>query len=193
MPSPRSLLRPLLVLLVVYGLLSVPLPGLGRAFASGYARVAEAAMAQVLPFEGTTFRSSVPGDGSSEWDLLIRLPRDPDSMTVHGVRVHLRRICYVPLAFFTALAMAFPARPSRRWLAIAGGLGTMAVLQVAALCSVFTTRGGLDLGLVLNVLVAIISRALVGAPGMSFAIPALLWVLLGAPHLPPVGPEAQKV
>ena len=177
----RSLARSLAVLAVTYGILAAPWPGLGRAFVTGYAAAAEVTLAPALPFEGTSFRATAPGEQASEWDLAIRLPVAPGETTVHGIRVHLRRVAYLPLAFLAALALAFPpGRSAPRARAIACP-AILVALQTIALLSVFTTRGLLDLGLPGNVCVGLVSRALFEAPGMMFALPALLWGLLARP------------
>jgi hypothetical protein len=179
----RSLARSLAVLAVAYGLLSVPWPGLGRAFVAGYAAVAQATLAHAPPLEGTSFRATAPGEEASDWDLAIRLPSPPGTSTVHGIRVHVRRVAYLPLAFLAALALAFPAGRSARRGLVAACPALLVVLQTVALLSVFTVRGLLDLGVVGNVAVGLVSRAFFEAPAMTFAIPGLLWLLLARPDV----------
>jgi hypothetical protein len=176
----NPLLRSLAILALVYGLLAAPWPGLGRAFVTVYAVAAEATLREALP-DGTSFRASQPDEASGPWDLAIRLPPAPGTTTVHGIRVHLRRVAYVPLAFLAALAVAFrPGRSARRGSLVACPF-VLVALQVTALLSVFTTRGILDLGTAGNIVVGLVSRAFFEAPGMAFAIPGLLWLLLARP------------
>jgi hypothetical protein len=173
--------RSLVVWAALYGLLSIPWPGLGHAFTTVYAAAAEVVLTSVLPMEGTSFRATEPGEPASEWDLAIRLPRAPGATSIHGIRIHLRRVAYVPLAFLAALGVAFPPARSARWPSVVACPVILVTLQTIALLSVFTTRGLLDLTLVGNVIVGLLSRAFFEAPGMGFAIPALLWALLARP------------
>jgi hypothetical protein len=175
----KARLRRLLALLAVYGVLAFPWPGLGRAFCTGYAWAAEAVLADVLPSGMTTFRAGAPGEALDEWNVLVQLPAAAGSTLVHGVRVHVRRICYVPLAFLLALAVAYPVERARRWVTAAGCLVALAGAQIVALLSAFTARGLLDLGLLPNVVITVSSRVLL-APAMSFAVPGVAWIVLVA-------------
>lgn len=178
----RTLLRSIALLAAIYAVLAVPWPGLGPAFVTAYAAVAQAAVAHSVPMRGTTFRATAPGEVASEWDLAIRLPPEPGATTIHGIRLHMRRIAYLPLALLAALAVAFPRGESRARLYGAFACpAILAALQLVAILSVFTARGILDLSLTGNVLVMLVSRAFFEAPGMAFVIPALLWVLLARP------------
>jgi hypothetical protein len=177
----RTLLRSLVVLVLAYGLLAVPWPGLGRAFVTVYAGAVQATLGNVLPMEGTSFRATEPGEPASPWDMAIRLPVAPGETNVHGIRVHMRRVAYVPLAFLGALALAFPPGRSAHWFSIVACPVALVALQAVALLSVFTTRGLVDLGIVGNVIVGLVSHAFFEAPGMGFAIPGLLWALLARP------------
>jgi hypothetical protein len=181
-PPLKKVLRAAAVLVGVYALLAFPWPGLARAFTGTYAQVAEVVMAPLLRPD-TTFRPSVPGDSFDEWDLLVRFPPEPGATSVHGVRVHLRRIAYVPLAFAVAFVAAFPAPRQRLARGAAGVLAVLLSFEAFGILSVFTTRGALDLGGFLDVLVQLGSRVQLEAPGMTFALPALAWVALARPPL----------
>ena len=64
------------------------------------------------------------------------------------------------------------------WWRIVACPAALGALQGIALLSLFTTRGLLDLGLPPDALVGLVSHAFFEAPGMGFAVPALLWILL---------------
>lgn len=178
----KPFLQSAILFVLVFGVAMAPWPRLGRAFCEGYALVASAAFMPVFPAEAVTFRSSVAGDQHDEWDLLIRFRRRPGETVVHGIRVQLRRIAYVPLVFFAALSIAFPARDRRhRTAGIAGSVAALFVLQAVAIVAVFTSREVLSFGTALNLAIALISGGLVAAPVMSFAVPGLLWAILARP------------
>jgi hypothetical protein len=170
--------RPWVVLAAVYLSLAVPWPGLGRAFVTVYAAVMRPALVSAVSSPGTSLRATGPDEAADAWDLAIRLPPEPGSNTVHGIRVHLRRTAYLPLAFLAALFAAFPPARSRRWSLIACP-AFLLLLQFVALVSVFVTRGLADYGAACNTLVIMVSRALFEAPVMQFALPAMLWAVLG--------------
>jgi hypothetical protein len=199
MPSPKwVIIRRLLIFGALFGLLTWNWPGLGRAFCGAYAAVTALAFAPVFG-DTVTFDASKPGDRFDEWDLLVRLQPPPGSNNVHGVRVQIRRICYMPLALFVAFAISCPPRTRRGyWLGWGACLALFAALQGLAMLSVFTTRGVLNLDTFLNLAVDLASRALIAAPVMSFALPPLLWMLLARPFnvlavlLRNTAPEAQR-
>jgi hypothetical protein len=173
--------RAIVVFVVVFGALTWPWPGWGRTFCSGYAAIAAAALHPVFGDE-VTFDASRKGDRFDEWDLLIRFQPPPGSNNVRGVRVQIRRICYLPLSFFLAFAAACPAKSRRSFvLGASACLFALAILQSAAVLFVFTTRGALNLGSFLNLTISLVGHALVEAPAMSFAVQALSWSLLAKP------------
>jgi hypothetical protein len=170
--------RPWVVLAAVYLSLALPWPGLGRAFVTVYATVMRPALVSVVSSPGTSLRATGPDESASEWDLAILLPPEPGAQTLHGIRVHLRRMAYLPLALLAALFAFLPPVRSRRWSLIACPAALLA-LQFVALVSVFVTRGLADYGAAGNAFVIMVSRALFEAPVMQFALPAMLWAVLG--------------
>ncbi len=170
--------RPWVVLAAVYLSLVLPWPGFGRAFVTAYATVVRPALVSAVSSPGTSLRATGPDESADEWDLAIRLPPEPGARTVHGIRVHLRRMAYLPLAFLAALFAGFPPVRSRRWSLVACP-ASLLVLQLVALLSVFVTRGLADYGDAGNAVVIMVSRALFEAPVMQFALPAMLWAVLG--------------
>jgi hypothetical protein len=170
--------RPWVVLAAVYLSLALPWPGLGRAFVTVYATVMRPALVAAVSSPGTSLSATGPDEAADEWDLAIRLPPEPGAHTVHGIRVHLRRMAYLPLALLAALFASFPPVRSRRWSLIACP-SCLLVLQLVALLSVFVTRGLADYGRAGNAFVITVSRALFEAPVMQFALPAMLWAAIG--------------
>jgi hypothetical protein len=172
--------RPWAVLAIVYVALALPWPGLGRAFVGGYGALFEPVLETATALDGISLRATEPGEAGGEWDLALRFPPAPGSTTIHGIRVHMRRVAYVPFAMLAALCAAFPPVRSRRW-ALAACPAALLFLQLVALLSMFVTRGLASYGSVADALIVMESRALFEAPAMAFVLPALLWGLLRRP------------
>src|SRR5579862_4480928 len=96
--------RPWAILVLVYVALALPWPGLGRAFVGGYGALVGPVLQAATSRDGISLRATEPGEAGDEWDLALRFPPAPGSTTIHGIRVQMRRVAYVPLALLAALS-----------------------------------------------------------------------------------------
>jgi hypothetical protein len=162
-----------------FAVYSIPSPGLGRlfvgvatslgnAFASGPKRAA------ALELEFRTERDE-------PWTAVLDA-RDPSSGRETRVRINLRKSVYVPLAVFTALALASPIWKGRRGLVVlSAGIGLLFVpiaIWIAAPTVAILYEGAvIDLGPFAQRLIRF-AYAVMEPPGMVYAIPFLIWAAL---------------
>jgi hypothetical protein len=110
---------------------------------------------------------------------------DPDTGRYVGTALDLRRSGYIASAVFVALAVMTPLRGRRsRWRKAAllgAGLVGLQILPLLPLLSFFSGKLPVtvfDLGPIPRALIEVSYHALVAPPGMAYAVPALLWLLL---------------
>ena len=206
MPTDRRALLVFLGLFVCFfAAYNIPSPGLGKLFASVATSVGNALVSRPKPSEGLEleFRTAYddPHVDATQKDLswsTILEARNP--MTRSGTRVHinLRKSIYVPMALFTALALAAPIWKGRRGLIVlSAGIGLLLVPILAWI--VAPTLAVLYEAMVID-LSPFEQRALRFAyavmepPGMIYAIPFLVWAALvwrTRPREPDAPPPAQ--
>ena len=115
------------------------------------------------------------------WHLPLYLEDTETGAFVQTV-LDLRRGGYIASAFFTALVLATPLRRARRKLGVlVGGLAALQVLPLLPLLSFLSGKLPVQVfhfGRFARWAIEIAYHALVAAPGMAYAVPALLWLLL---------------
>lgn len=165
---------------VVLLLLLIPWPGLSALFASVAAAAANVVSDVLLSGPGG-LRFSAPDDLPA-WTMLLTL----EAPTGLSQQAHweLRRAPYLPMAVLTALTVGCPfGRWPRRALVLGLGLTILFLipaLRLAALVGSPSPLQLVSLSPTTLTVIAIATRILVLPPGMAYAVPALLWLLLMA-------------
>lgn len=122
-----------------------------------------------------------PDGLENSWDALVTVKRDG---TEQGLLLDMRRTPYLPMSIFASFILAIPGvRAGRRAGALALGLAFLQALPELRLVALFAERGPLNVVHVPGLLVGflgVITRVLVLPPGMAFAVPILLALLLTA-------------
>jgi hypothetical protein len=187
----RSLAAALGRLSVVFALLLAPWPAVGPAWVGVVGSMVTTVMDPLFDSSNVTFRlrSPEPVEHLSEWQGVIDVKQDfPDGPVRHAGAIDLRRAGYLQWVTFLALAAAWPLRRPRSWIlavaiagAIVGGLIGVAVLDF------LSDLGAIHGGSLVAMVLSLSRRALIGAPGMAFAVPGIVWLLLhqGLPRTSP--------
>lgn len=164
------------VLLLTLMLLSWP--GLGHAFAAFLSALSNP-LASLLFTRPAGLHLSPEGPADS-WNALLTVTNANEQ--AQQLLWELRRTPYLPMAVFTALTLGFPLGRWRARLMMLGvGLATLQALPVMRLLVLI---GGdspvqlFELPALMQTLVMVAVRALVLPPGMAYAVPGLLWLLL---------------
>ena len=161
--------------------LMLPWPGLGPTYARAVGAIARTATSGANP--SVTLRFTVPdagGPAGGSWRLDVFAE---DTVTGQYVQtaLDLRRGGYIASAVFVALALATRTRPRKKLILLACGVSVLQLLPLLPLLSFFSGKLPVrvfDLGAAANVLIEIAYHTLVAPPGMAYAVPALLWLLL---------------
>ena len=170
-----------LKLLLLYGLLAAPWPGVRGAYSVAYRAAANLVFGS---FGGgvVRFRASPSGREEMDAEIVIRNRRSP----VAGTTPHNSRMTgYLPTAEVIALILATPIPWPRRWRALLWGVvlvhGFVALRLVITLLHWFSVEEPWALydpspfwG---NVLSTLFEFAVL-APTCTFLVPALIWILV---------------
>jgi hypothetical protein len=179
----------------VFGGLALPSPGIGPAYARAHAIVGNALLEDRVFERGVTLRLITPCAGAEladhPWQVTMEV-RGPLQLAPVLVPIDLRTLLFLPVAAFIALALAVPLGSARRNARVLGiGLLILepALLILTALPLVSFLGGSgpvqaFQLSLGLHLALQTIYRALVAPPGMTYALPLLLWWALVAQLAP---------
>ncbi|MCG5053293.1 MAG: hypothetical protein KA712_10080 [Myxococcales bacterium] len=120
-----------------------------------------------------------PDARHDSWNALVTVRTEGLSQ---GLALDVRRTPYLPMSILVAFILAVPGlRAERRTVAVALGLVLLQALPGLRLVALFAEPGPLNVvhlpGLLVGFL-GVITRVLVLPPGMAFAIPILLALLL---------------
>jgi hypothetical protein len=177
----RRALMALLRFVLVYALAIAPWPGLGRAWVGVVGAIATSIADPFFASTNVTFslRASRPEEQPSAWSGIIEVRQDlPDASSHHAGAIDLRRAGYVQFVTFAALAIAWPPRTRRRaWLALAGCVVVVTGAVGMPILAFLAPLGAVHPGSLFGAAIALASRGLVGAPGMAYAVPGVVWVL----------------
>ncbi|MGO9836079.1 MAG: hypothetical protein ACLP1X_17900 [Polyangiaceae bacterium] len=181
-PARRSLGLSVARFLVAFGLLVAPWRGLGRAFTEAAGAVATAVADPFFGSSNVTFvlRAPVPSERLGDWRGVVDVKQDfPEGPVRHAGAIDMRRAGYLQLATFLSLAAGWPPRRHSRALlaVVVATLVVASTLGVAAL-DFLCSLGAVHAWAWFATAVALARRALVGAPGMAYAIPGLVWLAL---------------
>jgi hypothetical protein len=165
---------------IALALLMPPWPVLGRAY--GHAVGAWTDMTLSPAAAPVKLRFSVPADvepSGSSWQLRVHAEQPTGEYV--GTVLDLRRSGYIASAVFAALALATPLPWRKRLALMAIGLPILQLLPLLPLLSFFSGKlpvQAFQLGAATSAAVEIAYHALVAPPGMAYAVPALLWLVL---------------
>jgi len=168
----------------VFGGLALPARGLGPYYVAAHVALGNA-LVQGLELESRVRLSFVaPREQLAQepWQATLVIT-PPGSTPPVQVPMDLRVLMFLPTAAFIALAVAVPLGSLRRHvLVLAVGLPLLELLLVALLAApMLSFLGGtgpvqaIQLGRATHTLLQIVYRAFVVPPGMTFAVPLLLW------------------
>jgi hypothetical protein len=157
--------------------LLAPWPGLGRAYAAAFGAVGTTL---AWPFfsgmDALSLTASNPATQNREWSLMVHVDDALTGAPKHLGAVDVRRSGYLQIAFFLVAAAAFPIAGWRRFVPTAlGGVVLLSMLGWLPVLMYLATKQIIHPGAVLFSTLAVAQRSLSGAPGMSVAVPALLW------------------
>jgi hypothetical protein len=182
MPDRRALLLALLRFVVAFGLLAAPWPGLGRAYAGVVGSLATAVADPFFESGNVTFvlRAPTPEEQVPDWRGVIQVKQDlPDGPVRQKGAIDLRRAGYLQLVTFLCLAAAWPAAwRDRKLLATGVALLVVALATGTSVLDYLAQIGVVDAGAWGSTVLALARRALVGAPGMAYAVPTLAWIAI---------------
>jgi hypothetical protein len=167
--------------LALFALFVLPWPGLGPAYCGFIGGWAAATLGD--PGSSVTLRFT-PGPAASPpgqpWGLRVHA-EDAVTGRFVGTALDLRRAGYMQSAAFAALVLVTKLRWSRRLAILFGGLATLQLLPLLPLLSFFSGKlpvQAFHFGAIAAAMVDIAYHALVAPPGMAFALPAMLWLVL---------------
>jgi hypothetical protein len=192
LPPRKVILVFLAKLVTLMALFMLPWPVLGGVWSGAFGAIGNFLVADQVFVSGAhlSFRDraseSEPADAKTfDWEATLLV--QPARGRRIEVPIDVRALAYLPVAAFVALVLAFPVRGMRRRLFILGaGIAWLAPLTVLLISlPLFPFLGGAGpvevfrLSPTLQSVIEMAYRALVAPPGMTYAIPALLfWALL---------------
>jgi hypothetical protein len=171
----------------VFGGLALPARGLGPYYVAAHVALGNAFL------EGTELQSHVRLGmvatreqlATDPWQATLVIAPPGPALPVR-VPIDLRVLAFLPTAAFIALAAAVPLGSLRRHVVVlAVGLPLLELLVLALMAApMLSFLGGtgpvqaIHLGRATHTLLQIVYRAFVVPPGMTFAVPLLLWYAL---------------
>jgi hypothetical protein len=181
-PDQRSTRASFVRFFVVLALLIAPWPGLGRTVCKVVGTIVTSVADPLLASTNITLlcRATRASDGLPEWDAVLSVRQDsPDGPEDHGGAMDMRRAGYLQAGTWLALVAGWPPRGGRRVLRSLSIFAAILLIVVALPIVTFLMSAGvLDASAVVESLVSLASRALVGAPAMAYAVPGLAWLFL---------------
>jgi hypothetical protein len=167
---------------LVFTLLMLPIPAVGRTYGHLVGGLASLAvgMGASSEVEVRFTPGGAAGPAGDPWTLGIHV-EDPGTGRYVGTALDLRRSGYIACVVFVALALATPLAGRRRLALLGGGLVPLQLLPLLPLLSFFSGKLPVrvfDFGTTSRALIEIGYHALVAPPGMAYAVPGLLWLLL---------------
>ncbi len=188
-PSKREVLVFVGLFALIFGIYNIPSPGLGKLVARAASTVANAFVSTPRDPDALelVFRSALEDPRfdstrrDSAWTMILDARMAATGRQAR-VNINLRKSLYLPMAVFTALALASPIWQGRRGLLVLlGGIGFL--LVPVSLWLVVPTVALLYEGMVLELSpfgqnAIRFVYALIEPPGMIYAIPLFVWAVL---------------
>ncbi len=179
MPAPSTARRFALRLLLVYGLLIIPWPGLKSGYGSLFRTCSNGL------FQAVGLRSIVelraPAKEHAAWDVEMHMknPRKPGRW---HVEYSSRGWGYLPMAAIVALIVATPLAWSRRWMALAAGLVLVHLFIALRIAVVFLYGmywgGAIRLSSAVAKAAEIALHGFSNSPVATFVVPVVIWLLV---------------
>lgn len=166
--------------LALFAVLAWPWPGLGRAFVLVFSALTNVALGVVFgsPAFAPYFGPDEKGGGAS-WDAALFVRNSATGAIAEMGSLEIRRVSYLPMIVFLALCFAAPrTRWQKELLVLLAGLLLLQTLPALTLGASFAEMDLWHLAGAARAVLEIAYRALATPPGMAYAVPALLWLLL---------------
>ena len=189
LPTKSQLARSLVIFTVVFVSINLPAPKLGRAVAGATSALASACCSADPAKDGLDLRFAAawPHVPLAElgvnraWTMAV-LAQRPSTGGRALISVNWRKLAWVPLSVFVALALASPIWRTRRGpIVLATGLVTMLVpiglLTLLNVVGPMYEHYVIELSPLQTYLVRF-GYALLAPPGVVYAFPLLLWAML---------------
>lgn len=179
MPALSPAWRFSLRLLLVYGLLVIPWPGLKSGYGSLFRTCGNESL-QALGFRGIVeFRP--PAEYHAAWDIEMHM-KNPSTRQQWFVEYSSRGWGYLPMAAIVALIVATPLAWSRRWISLAAGLVLVHLfiaLRIAAVVLYGMYWGGaIQLGEMQAKAAEVVLHGFSNSPVTTFVAPVVIWLLV---------------
>ena len=169
--------------LLAFILLSLPWPYFAKAYVNCFSSVWTAVFSDFVKYKELKFALR-PTDTETtrfrnQWSVSAYI-RNVDSKKEKNInKLDLRRTAFIPAAVYLSLVLAIVHRIRRKKEIAASATGFLLLQSLSGIPIIVLLQqmGLTDLHFNTQVVVLTIYRALVTSPGMSYAIPALLWLL----------------
>jgi hypothetical protein len=164
---------------VVFVLLVVPWPHLGRIVSGLFIEGASAIAAPVLSTADAAvgFAAAPVEATEGDWDAVIFVKNIPSGNVRDAASIDVRRVWYLPTIVFVALSIALRFWSTKRLaIAFVVGLFALPMLSLLPILSFLTQNRAIHPGAAPQALLDIAYRALVAPLGMAYAVPAFLWL-----------------
>ncbi len=193
-PKHRLLLRAG-CFLIAFAILVYPWTWVGWLFTHAFSAVANVALdatlndSEVHAHFAPTDPRAAGASPAGEWDAMLTLERATTAPATE-LPLGIRRLGYVPLATFAALALVTPV-DWRRKLALAGMGLTLLLLRFALAVALPLARsvGALGEGSAGGWIASVVYYALIEPPNMMYGAPVIVWLLT----LLVIAPEGQRM
>lgn len=171
---------PLVRFILLLALMLPPWSAVGRWYGRAVGAWAQLTLTEAAAPVELRFAAAGPSQaGADPWSLAVEAS-DPDDRYVRTT-LDTRRSGYLASAFFLALSLATPCRWRKKLALTIAGLSLLALLPLLPLIFFFSGKLPVQAfhpGSVAAAAVETAYHALVAPPGMAYAVPTLLWLLL---------------
>lgn len=183
----RSAWIPILIkFLIVFVLLAAPWPHVGGVFAKAFAVTWQpfvSLLDGVSDYDIVLSNDSPKGDPTAyrtAWQVTAFV-QSPDGKKREVLNwMDVRRAAYLPMAVYLALiaSIIVSFRGRKEYLRIFYGIVILQFMPMVPLLSFLQQAKIIDLNWNMQVFFLTLYRGLITSPGMTYAVPAILWLLL---------------
>ena len=179
MPAPSTARRFALRLLLVYGLLIIPWPGLKSGYGSLF-RTSGNGLLHAFGFRGIV-ELRPPAEEHAAWDIEMHMKNLKTRERWH-VEYSSRGWGYLPTAAIVALILATPLAWSRRWIALAAGLVLVHLFIATRIAAVILYGmyygGAIKLSEMQAKAAEVVLHGFANSPVTTFVVPVVIWLLV---------------
>jgi len=169
---------------VLFALVMIPWPGLGRAFNEAFSLAASIAVDACVEDPSVIARfhpanPELPDQSSLDaWDTVFSVSRARGEPPLQ-LPLALRRVAYVPLATFLALVLATPVDRRRKLRILGWGLALLLVrLALTIALPIARNFEAIERDTVLDWIVRVVYYGLLEPPNLMYGAPVVTWFLL---------------